>query len=161
MLDKNTSQELEQCLQLAKSWLESSKSGNWLMVIDNLDDLKVPIGNYIPQWNGAILFTSQDSQISQRYRTERLNVEVMSDQEAIEAFFKLVKVDHDPGLVPEIEKLMKLIGNLPLAIAQAAAYIRVNSGSDRGFLRQVSSLFVLPGWLPGKYVRGFAVVVRK
>ncbi|TGZ80755.1 hypothetical protein EX30DRAFT_378703 [Ascodesmis nigricans] len=45
-----------------KHWLESSESGEWIMVIDNLDNLDIE-SRYVPIRQGTILFTTRSSRI--------------------------------------------------------------------------------------------------
>jgi hypothetical protein len=113
-------------LRRVKLWLESLASGNWIMVIDNLDDLdSLIIMRYIPVRRGTILFTTRDARIigHPRYLPSRVGVEIgeLSDQEAFETFSQLLGAAAD-------RKTSKLLFDhsekLPLAIAQAAAYIR-------------------------------------
>jgi tetratricopeptide (TPR) repeat protein len=96
------------------------------MVIDNLDDLdSLIIMRYIPVRRGTILFTTRDARIigHPRYLPSRAGVEIgeMSDQEAFETFSQLLGAAAD-------RKTSKLLFDrfekLPLATAQAAAYIR-------------------------------------
>ena len=115
---------LEKDMISVKSWLESNESSSWLLVIDNFDDLDVAIAKYIPKRNGAILFTTRNKRLMQKFNADGVSLELMTNDEADEAFFKLVGSGHQPHLAGEIEQLHRLLGNLPLAIAQAAAYIR-------------------------------------
>jgi hypothetical protein len=113
-------------LRRVKLWLESSASGNWIMVIDNLDDLdSLIIMRYIPVRRGTILFTTRDARIigHPRYLPSRAGVEIgeMSDQEAFEKFSQLLGAAADRKTT---KLLFDRFEKLPLAIAQAAAYIR-------------------------------------
>jgi hypothetical protein len=121
------------------------------MVIDNIDHLEdqdeeaVSIQKYIPRRNGAILITSRDSQVSEFYvsNSEEIMIEVMSDQEATDMFFQLLE-NNDPKLLPGIRTLINLFGNLPLAIAQAASYIREMSQKKKFLHLQVRLLLIFP-----------------
>ncbi|KAA8909385.1 hypothetical protein FN846DRAFT_918147 [Sphaerosporella brunnea] len=139
-LNQKTNLDSELCLTTVKEWLESKKSGEWVMVIDNLDNIEgqdgkgLSIQKYIPRRNGAILITSRDSRVSEVYVSnteEIMMIEVMSDQEATDMFFQLLENNKDPNLLPGIGKLIRLFGNLPLAIAQAASYIREMSRKNK------------------------------
>ncbi|KAF8244549.1 TPR-like protein [Wilcoxina mikolae CBS 423.85] len=89
-----------------------------------MDDLDIPIGKYTPRWNGAILFTTRDRRLVQKYKTDEIRLDVLSNDQAVETFVKLVGSDRQSHLVTEVERLHQLLDRLPLAIAQAAAYIR-------------------------------------
>jgi hypothetical protein len=112
-------------LRRVKLWLESLASGNWIVVIDNLDDLGLIIMRYIPVRHGTILFTTRDARIigHPRYLPSRAGVQIveMSDQEALETFSRLLGATADRKMS---KVLLDRIEKLPLAIAQAAAYIR-------------------------------------
>jgi tetratricopeptide (TPR) repeat protein len=108
------------------------------MVIDNLDDLDLIIARYIPVRRGTILFTTRDSRIigHHRYLSSESGVGIgeMSDQEAFETFSRLLGGD---GVATDRETsklLLDSFENLPLAIAQAAAYIRETRISLRKYL---------------------------
>jgi hypothetical protein len=113
-----------------KMWLESSASGHWIMVIDNLDDLDLMMVRYIPVRRGTVLFTTRDTRIigHPRYLPSHAGVVIreMSDQEAFEAFSRLLGTAGDGAAADQTatKLLLDQFENLPLAIAQAAAYIR-------------------------------------
>jgi hypothetical protein len=112
-------------LRRVKLWLESLASENWIMVIDNLDDLDLIVMRYIPVRRGTILFTTRDARIigHPRYLPSRAGVEIgeMSDEEAFETFSRLLGTTADRKTS---KLLLDRFERLPLAIAQAAAYIR-------------------------------------
>jgi hypothetical protein len=96
------------------------------MVIDNLDNLdSLMIMRYIPVRRGTILFTTRDARIigHPRYLPSRAGVEIgeMGDQEAFETFSQLLGAATDRKIS---KPLFDRFEKLPLAIAQAAAYIR-------------------------------------
>jgi len=118
----------EERLKGIKLWLESVASGDWIMVIDNLDDLAQNPKKYIPVKRGIILYTTRDRRLIGGYISAGAGVEVaeMTSQEALETFSKLMGASGDTIQVYEksCRQLLGLLENLPLAIAQAAAYIR-------------------------------------
>jgi hypothetical protein len=116
--------EPSQLLMKVKWWLESKESGNWLLVIDGLDDSDLEVGMYLPKINGAILFTTRDRRLAQKYKTSEINVDVMSREDSRSAFFKFIGTEYDPELVTAIDNVLEVLGDHPLAIAQATAYIR-------------------------------------
>jgi tetratricopeptide (TPR) repeat protein len=98
------------------------------MVIDNLDDLDLIIARYIPVRRGTILFTTRDSRIigHPRYLPSESGVGIreMSDEEAFETFSRLLGGDGAATDRETSKLLLDSFEKLPLAIAQAAAYIR-------------------------------------
>jgi tetratricopeptide (TPR) repeat protein len=127
---RNDDDDNDTRLQRVKLWLESTASGRWIMVIDNLDDLDLVIMRYIPMRRGTIMFTTRDARIigDPRYLSSQSGVGIgeMSDQEALEAFSRLLggASDRDAADQKTSKLLLDQLERLPLAIAQAAAYIR-------------------------------------
>jgi len=102
------------------------------MVIDNLDDIDLIAKNYIPVKRGTILYTTRDKRLigHPSYLSTKAGVEVpaMSEREASETLSQLLGVG-SPDVKTDAytqasRELLLLLENLPLAIAQAAAYIR-------------------------------------
>jgi tetratricopeptide (TPR) repeat protein len=126
---QNGDEDNDMRLRRVKLWLESLASGYWIMIIDNLDDLDLMIMRYIPVRRGTILFTTRDARIigDPRYLPSQPGVGIgeMSDQEALEAFSRLLGAASDGAADQKTLKLLlDQLEKLPLAIAQAAAYIR-------------------------------------
>ena len=110
-----------------KSWFETPASGNWTIVIDNLDDIELQSRHYIPVRHGEILFTTRDKRILGHpgLVPARAGIEVsrMSEKEGMETFNRIVGSEGDVSHLAA-RQLLTLLDGLPLAIAQAAAYIR-------------------------------------
>jgi len=125
-------EELEARLHRVKRWLDSSDSGEWVIVIDNFDNAAdLTLKKYLPATRGTILFTTRDKRLTgpTAYVGTRYGVEIreMSDKEAVDTLSQLLSSDRavveahaEPG---KHAQLLTLLENLPLAIAQAAAYI--------------------------------------
>ena len=116
-------------IQAVRNWLE--RHTGWLLIFDNAEE-RHDIRPYVPQiGQGQVLITSRNPIWDGLGTT--LPVEVMQPEEAL-AF--LAKRTHDPD--PQAAAtLAKTLGYLPLALEQAAAYIRENSIS----LDQYQTLF--------------------
>ena len=116
-------------IQAVRNWLERNTS--WLLIFDNVEE-RHEIRPYVPQiGHGQVLITSRNPIWDGLGTT--LPVEVMKPEEAL-AF--LAKRTHDPD--PQAAAtLAETLGYLPLALEQAAAYIRENSIS----LNQYQTLF--------------------
>ena len=111
----------EQALQVqaVRNWLEQHTG--WLLIFDNAEE-RHDIRPYLPQiGNGHVLITSRNPIWDGLGTT--LSVEVMQLEEAL-AF--LAKRTNDPDSQAAVT-LAKTLGYLPLALEQAAAYIRENS----------------------------------
>ena len=108
-----------------REWLDSSESGTWLMVVDNLDDIRLNF-EYFPRLRGAILFTSRDGRIRGDVEwAVRFDASVELLQMSISEAFEMC-ANMGLGVTTEyaaLAELLELLGYLPLAIAQAVAYI--------------------------------------
>jgi Cdc6-like AAA superfamily ATPase len=109
----------------------SSWSRPWLLVLDNYDDLNgfPGIMEFIPQSKfGRILFTSRLQGLPRRHDTfdHEIPVEGLDDEVAVEMLFSRSQIateDRSPEIERHARTLLKRLGNLPLAIDQAAAYM--------------------------------------
>ena len=124
---KATEQAIQ--IQAVRSWLEGHTG--WLLIFDNAEE-RHDIRPYVPQIGpGQVLITSRNPIWDGLGTT--LPVELMQPQEAL-AFLAKRTHDLDPQAAAT---LAKMLGYLPLALEQAAAYIRENSIS----LDQYQTLF--------------------
>ncbi len=138
-----------------KDWLGK---GHWLMIIDNADDAGILVDppesslqpghessaaliSYIPTATcGRVIFTSRNKQAALRLTRNGkvLHVPRMEAKEAIELFNR--KIDGDPDCswadqATSAAEMVRLLDYLPLAIVQAASYIRESSGSIKSYLK--------------------------
>ena len=124
-------------LKGVKSWLETPASGSWTIVIDNLDDIELQSRHYIPLYHGEILFTTRDKRTIGHPGLVRaaagIEVSRMSDEEAMAAFCGIVGSE-EPQRCPATRPLLTLLDGLPLAIAQAATYIRTTHMPTANYL---------------------------
>ncbi|KAK1539300.1 uncharacterized protein CCOS01_00614 [Colletotrichum costaricense] len=135
-------------LLLVKQWLESEKSGSWLLIIDNADDketfftdsgedgvgIDVPelaseggLGHFIPEClHGSILITTRDMQTGLRMTagTPPIKVDEMIDPEAVQLLQSLLP--NHKFSSSEAITLASRLEHLPLALAQAASFILKN-----------------------------------
>lgn len=120
----------DSCLAV-KQWLDSEKSGNWRLIIDNLDDdtsdpVRDLVSDSLPLYRGTILFTTRNENIIGNTIDEGFGIRLseMTDSEAKFTFQKLGDISDEDVKSEATTRLLELFGNIPLAIAQAAAYIR-------------------------------------
>ncbi|PCD23157.1 hypothetical protein AU210_014680 [Fusarium oxysporum f. sp. radicis-cucumerinum] len=145
-------------LVLVKDWLEKRFKSRWLMVIDNADDtqlfsqpqhiqdsIKAPVsatgadgglGRYIPECaHGSILTTSRDKQTALRLSQSKRPIEInrMTDGEANLLMRTILE---DDGIsIEETSLLTTRLEHLPLALAQAAAFIQENTISISRYIQ--------------------------
>jgi tetratricopeptide (TPR) repeat protein len=134
-------------LQLVKSWLCNESKGKWVMILDNADDVSIffnvrnkgketPLGNsggtttpllaaYLPESpNGSILVTTRDEDTACRLTgrdRDIIRIKPMEDVHAVALLQKKLGDEIDKDAATE---LGAALGFIPLAITQAAAYIR-------------------------------------
>ncbi|XXG96704.1 hypothetical protein Hte_002994 [Hypoxylon texense] len=126
--------------QLVSSWLCDEANGQWILILDNADNVETfypqqtsqegstPLGNYLPQsQNGSILVTSRNMDAALRIVGDLRNVirvQTMGKSQALQLLRnKLHTGSDEDGMV----ELLDALDYIPLAITQAAAYINRRS----------------------------------
>ena len=126
-LPEKNAQDQGEAVAAVKRWLENNS--NWLLILDNADEIEIA-EEFIPMCEtGHVLLTTRAHAIGTVGESNAL--EKMSPKEgAIFLLRRLRKVKKDEGLksaTPEIcaqaEALSTLVDGLPLALDQAAAFI--------------------------------------
>lgn len=138
----------EKCdkMSLFKKWLEK-EPGEWLLIVDNADEasLFTPKGDfsqnkskagaepsileYLPESpRGSILITTRNRAAGVRFTksrvTDLVEVQTMTEEES-SCLIKSILTDHIPT-DSETHELAGLLCHLPLALAQAAAFMQEN-----------------------------------
>jgi hypothetical protein len=140
--------------QLVSEWLSNDAHGHCLLLLDSADDTEVffstklnpssvgseqtaPLVNYLPRnQNGSTLITTRDKRVGERLtkREETIIVLPMAGREAERLLWP--KVVQEGSLdKTNSSRLLEVLGYLPLAITQAAAYISENSIMVEEYLR--------------------------
>src|SRR5436190_16429108 len=107
------------------SWLRQIQS--WLLVIDNLDDIKV-VNGLLPE-NGAqkhtIITTRNPNTLG--IPAEPLEVPLLNTEDSIDLLSTLsnISIRPDSAEGEQVAEIVRTLGYLPLAMEQAAAYIRI------------------------------------
>jgi len=115
-------------------WLRQEK--HWLLVIDNVDDINV-MAQLLPQ-NGPhqhTLITTRDPN-SAGIPAEGIEVPLFDPAESVELLCTLSMIDNITCSSESVQaaQIIKELGYLPLAIEQAAAYVREVVGDFTTFL---------------------------
>ena len=131
-------------LRLVHDWLRDETNGQWVMVVDNVDDVEtffpsrkrqrhgnetdasaqIPLATYLPQSrNGTILVTSRSQDAATRLvggynRTK--GVLAMDEEEGLQLLRNKLQ---DPPVQESAIDLLRALDYIPLAVVQAAAYI--------------------------------------
>ncbi|KAH7016535.1 P-loop containing nucleoside triphosphate hydrolase protein, partial [Microdochium trichocladiopsis] len=128
-------------LQLVYDWLFNAENGQWLMILDNADDVEVffprrpdragtsvskqrPLGSLLPQsTNGRILITSRSREAAQRMtgsKWKTFPMQVMDENQATQLLQKKLRDEYEEKAAALLSGALEYV---PLAITQAAAYI--------------------------------------
>ncbi|EPS32151.1 hypothetical protein PDE_07111 [Penicillium oxalicum 114-2] len=132
--------------KLVENWLRDENKGKWICILDNADDDKFlcslpaagkgdsmkapanastkPLLEYIPRCrNGSIIITSRSREAALKMVKHKDLIEVnpMARFEALELLQKMLD---QPEKSQESQQLVEELEFMPLAIAQAAGYIR-------------------------------------
>ncbi|MDM8518991.1 FxSxx-COOH system tetratricopeptide repeat protein [Anaerolineales bacterium HSG6] len=121
--------DIERVRGIVKQWLADNKG--WLLIFDNADDRDL----LEPYWlegkakqNGHVLITSRTENWGQYAKTTPL--EKFSTEEAV-ALLQLLTTETDET---ELGVLAQTLDRLPLALEQAAAYMRATPESAEGYV---------------------------
>ncbi|RSM18258.1 hypothetical protein CDV31_002984 [Fusarium ambrosium] len=122
---------------ILRDFLSSKKSGPWLIIVDNVDEMDLvrvegehsfSIDEQLPQSPaGRILFTTRSNEVALVVSDEEpLELGEMEPEEALKFLGK--SITSKPLLADHslVSELLKELTYLPLAIAQAAAYLNRN-----------------------------------
>ena len=123
-------------LDLLTNWLCSPSHEDWLLVLDNYDDVRVDIRKFLPAGMlGAVLITSRDRKVIGSVATSGLALSAMDAVDAGRLFLDIQgsstgilrnkATDHPEADI--LEDILKELQYFPLAIDQAASFIRENS----------------------------------
>jgi tetratricopeptide (TPR) repeat protein len=113
-----------QYMSAIREWLDSAKSGSWRLIIDNYDQFTFDIAEFLPRSRGAIFFTSRQREVAESVAQHVIYLDCMEPPEAASMLLHLAKLPETD--FDDAKALVIQLGCLPLAITQAAAYIRVN-----------------------------------
>jgi tetratricopeptide (TPR) repeat protein len=122
---------------LVGSWLSDPENGQWILILDNLDDSDLldarqaedsqPLREYLPRsTTGSIFITTRNRQAALKLVEFKdvINVSPMSGNDAEGLLRKKLGVEHDEDDIADLAAELEF---MPLAIAQAAAYINQKS----------------------------------
>ena len=127
------SNDQEQVVQAALEWL--SVNDHWLLILDNADDRRA-VRRFVPQsGTGDVLITSRESVFAELGIPRALEVGDMNDAEAVRLLLSRTgRDDVAPAERDAASELTADLGNLPLALEQAAAYIAETGASFSDYL---------------------------
>jgi tetratricopeptide (TPR) repeat protein len=112
-----------------------SKSTPWLFVFDNYDwpEKVKSLLNYAPSSaQGAVIMTTRHADVAQLGTL--VPVLGMSEADAVELLLQRTGYERDASNLEQAKAVVKLLGYLPLAIDQSAAYIRSRKITPKQFV---------------------------
>ncbi|OCL12845.1 TPR-like protein [Glonium stellatum] len=125
---------------MVKGWLESENSGNWLLIVDdvNTDTFfgEKLFHTLLPQNpNGSILFTCRNKQLALKFvlPMQLIKLRGMNNVDARELLLTHAGSLEDSE--EDIDQLICCLEYMPLAMVRAGAYIAANSLSVSGYLQ--------------------------
>lgn len=124
------------------TWLE--QTSDYLLVIDNVDVPKEVVDLLPKRPAGHVLMTSREQYLESIGLFEPVHINDLPSEEAV-AFLARRSMsnkveDLSSDECTSAEKLAKELGYLPLALEQAAAYIRANDMTFEGYLDEYKTL---------------------
>ncbi|KAF4993955.1 hypothetical protein FDECE_13260, partial [Fusarium decemcellulare] len=124
-------------IEVVRQYLSSERSGKWLLVIDNADDIETVMGSAgiedgiyrsLPQsGEGRILFTTRYRRVALSVAKRNIiEIPAMSPNEAASYLEEALIQETCLSDQEATNRLLTLLTYLPLAITQAAAYMNEN-----------------------------------
>ncbi|KAH7134383.1 hypothetical protein EDB81DRAFT_844943 [Dactylonectria macrodidyma] len=118
--------DLDAAVASVMEWLARPDNGDWLLIFDNVDQDHEQSGvtgaydlrRYLPGDHGAVLVTTRLSRLSQLGESKQLAKVDLNLSRTIFGKWYGGKLGSD------CDQLLKLLDGLPLALAQAASYLR-------------------------------------
>jgi tetratricopeptide (TPR) repeat protein len=119
-------------------WLVDPRNTQWLLFIDNVDDIEMNLAAFLPDCNhGSILVTTRNRHLGRLASKKECHIEldVMSEDEALDMLQRTVSSDQFLWKEKSLSDVTKALGYLPVALAQAGAYMCENMCSAEDYLR--------------------------
>ena len=142
--DDASQQESSQMASAFRGFLQ--KREKWLLVFDNADNIEIAYDTYMPpNASGRVLFTSRNSRLARLVQNaEEIKVEGLPDNEALDMFLAIVNRADISGEhlenQPVSAHIVRELDNFPLAIAQAASFLRYyNSISGAEYIKYLKN----------------------
>jgi hypothetical protein len=120
-------------LKAARRWLEDANSIDWLLILDNVDRNTISfIREHLPRRNqrGNIIFTTRPTAVASALacvagqQHEVLELGLPDLREAATLLLAESNINATSVTISKAENVVKRVGRLPLAISQAASFMK-------------------------------------
>ena len=121
--------------RLVKEWFESDASGQWLLIVDNVDDTEllypskahcIRYADYLPRSEtGSILLTTRNGKVGYEFAAAH-DVLTLAGMNAEESVHLLSTRLSNSQSEESLKQLTQELGQIPLALVQAASFINQN-----------------------------------
>jgi len=141
-----SSDKEEEILAKVKDWFQSAASGEWLLLLDNADDLSDFAGNdsslsrYIPQGSkGTVIVTTRSRQVANRLNCNAIAITAMDVGEAAQLFAQRCPQYKSAQDAEAVSKLLESLDYLPLAVVGATSFMVEMDTSPSEYLELLNS----------------------
>ena len=130
--------------RLVKEWFESDASGQWLLIVDNVDDTEllypsknhcVRYADYLPRSEtGSILLTTRNGKVGYEFAAAHdvLTLAGMNPEESVHLLSTRLSNSQSEE---SLKQLTQELGQIPLALVQAASFINQNKMTVEKYLQ--------------------------
>jgi len=127
-----TGDNVAEAAEAALEELRRDTTPHWLLIFDNADDPK-QLEPYLPTGSGHVLITSRNQ--AWTHSAEPLEVDVFTREESVAHLLR-----HVPELDrADARRVADALGNLPLAVEQASAWLEQTGMPARVYVEQLGS----------------------
>ncbi|KAI0887873.1 uncharacterized protein GGS22DRAFT_90148 [Annulohypoxylon maeteangense] len=144
---KGIDNDQDEVKTLVQAALSNESAGNWLLIIDNADDLELlftdlALFDYLPfSRQGSILFTTRTHEATVKLDISQKDITIVTGMNEDEAT-NLLRAGLKESQICDGEStknLLEFLANLPLAIKQASAYLARTGMSVQKYLQHCRS----------------------
>jgi CO dehydrogenase nickel-insertion accessory protein CooC1 len=131
-LDLRVSDNVAEAAEAALEVLRRDTARQWLLIFDNAENPK-ELDPYLPTGTGHVIITSRNQ--AWTHAAEPLEVDVFTEAESVAHLMR-----HVPKLDPaDAKRVAEALGNLPLAIEQASAWLEQTGMPARTYVEQLAT----------------------
>lgn len=131
---QETADGKDDAVRAVKCWMEENR--NWLLIFDNADRPEIIPAFLPPVWKGHVVVTSRSQAFGNLRVAKPIFLEPLTPVAAVDFLMERAgRVADDPAEQEAAVELAEELGQLPLALEQAAAYIAERGARFRDYLQ--------------------------